>query len=88
MNQRAGHRLQPLSDFLNGRTDPQITLSMSEIEDIIRSELPEYAKSGFGYWANSRTDEGRRQRSFAWLDNHYRAFVENNSESITFKRMT
>ncbi|APL95484.1 DUF7662 domain-containing protein [Sphingobium indicum] len=87
MNQRTTHRLQPLSDFLRGRTDALITLSFSEIEEIIQSELPEYAKSGFGYWANSKSDEGRRRRAFAWLDNHYKAFVDKDFDSITFRRV-
>lgn len=77
----------PLSQHLNNLVDNgifQTTLTFSEIEDLIRKDLPLTARKNPTWWSNSRTEKYRQCAS--WLEYGWeKEEVDVQSEIIKFK---
>lgn len=79
---RGGSKYDPLRDYLRARREPEIMLSLEEIEEILGFELSESAAMP-NWWANVRSEAGRAQRR-AWADADYDAFFLVEARAVRF----
>lgn len=70
-----------LAEYLLSSNETKITLSYSQIEDILGFELPDTArKYKHSYWANTDT----HSYSSSWLAVGYKTRVDSDSDMVTF----
>lgn len=77
-----GSKYDPLRDYLRQRGEPEIVLSLEEIEDILGFELQSSAATP-NWWANTRSPAGRAQRQ-AWAAAGYDAFFLKKELAVRF----
>lgn len=80
---KQGSKYYPLFAYLEGCNQPEITLSISEIETIIGNKLPASAWSKKAWWSNRNSSNALQ--AAAWIDAGYHTQEINLSKhSITF----
>ncbi|MBD2513620.1 helix-turn-helix transcriptional regulator [Nostoc sp. FACHB-973] len=83
---KEGSKYQPLLEFLRGTNQSEITLSLAEIETLIKDTLPNSAKSKRAWWSNR--SKGALQAS-AWIEAGYSvANVDFDKQCVTFRQFT
>jgi hypothetical protein len=76
---------EPLRRYLQAQGDEQVTLSFSDIADIIGDSLPESAHRQTAWWAN----DPEHPEAQAWMGAGYDvAFMSLASETVTFVRVS
>lgn len=81
---KVGNKYKPLYDFLIGLKKSRVTLTFSEIEDLLGGELPTTAKNNNAWWSNN--PEGHVQAK-SWLNAGFRTRdCDLDSERVTFTR--
>jgi len=71
----------PLRRYLQEQDGEHITLSFSDVADIIGDSLPKSAREHAAWWANDATHVEAK----AWMDAGYHtAFISLASETVTF----
>jgi hypothetical protein len=73
----------PLQRYLSTQADEQVTLTFSEVADLIGKALPTAAQHA-SWWSN----DPKRPEAKSWLDAGYHsAFLDSTAGSVTFIRV-
>jgi hypothetical protein len=79
-----GGKYGNLGDDLGGRKDDEVTLTFSEIEEMLSFNLPPSARKFKPWWSN---DKGHVQASSGWLSKGWRTSEVNlTSETVKFTK--
>ena len=75
-------KYDPLRDYLSRSNEQEITLSFSEVEDILLDTLPSSARNHRAWWGN-----GGHTQAYAWMEAGYRVSeVDYALELVAFER--
>lgn len=78
-------KYDPLKDHLSRSSDPILTLSFTEIERIIGTDLPASARRHQAWWANNESSPGRQ--CWSWIGGGYLTeALDLNAGTVTFRR--
>lgn len=76
-------KYDPLCDYLSKADKDNISLTFTEIEDIISDDLPHSARNHRAWWAN-----GGHSQSHAWLNAGYSVIVVDFAlERVIFEKL-
>lgn len=81
---KGGNKYQPLLEYLQKNNSPQITLTFTEIEQLIANKLPESARKQRRWWGNR--SKGASQ-AIAWMNAGYLVGeIDLEEEYVTFRK--
>lgn len=81
-------KYDPLYRYLSAQKGPTVTMTFSQIETVIGSELPQSARKYGAWWANADPETGQHPYSQAWMLAGMRAAVNLTAESVVFERLS
>jgi hypothetical protein len=80
-------KYSPLADFLATQQQDEIQMSFSDIEKILKFNLPPVARNNDAWWANSRTDDSHTH-AHLWIRAGWQSQKINRSEGwIVFRQI-
>lgn len=81
---KANSKYQPLFEYLRKCDHHEIVLTFADIENLIKTSLPNSAKNKKAWWSNRSKNA---LQSMAWMDAGYRAeIVDFETQSVTFRQ--
>ncbi|MEM7537900.1 MAG: helix-turn-helix domain-containing protein [Chloroflexota bacterium] len=81
-----GSKYYPLYLHLRQHPDPEVSMTLSEIEELLETSLPSSARTKRGWWSNRRTGI---VQSTAWMDAGYHVIeLDLEKEHIVFRKPT
>ena len=75
-------KYEPLEAYLKDQEMDEITLSFSEVNDIITGDLPPSAYKHIAWWSNTWS----HTQSVAWMNSGFKSYVDIETESVTFHK--
>lgn len=85
MSMKSSSKYYPLFDYLQRCNQPEITLSIAEIEALIDRSLPASAHSKKAWWSNR--DSPNALQASAWIGAGYHTeSVDLNQQTVTFSK--
>lgn len=82
-------KYDPLARYLRSRTEPELTVTFTEIERIIDATLPASAREQPVWWRNDLTPYRSSVQSRAWVSSGYAAeLIDIDEQWVTFRRKT
>ena len=90
-NGNAERKYKPLEEHLKNSNSQEVTLTFTEIEKIIGSELPRSARDYPQFWGNTVAETGQPQRD-AWVNagyhvNHQSLVQTGDNPKVTFEKI-
>lgn len=80
-------KYDPLFEYLKTKTEAEVLMGFSDIENIIKAPLPKSARKKFAFWARAKPTDGHVW-AHAWQKAGFRATVHFPSGSVSFVRHT
>lgn len=85
MSIKPGSKYYPLFDYLQRCDQPEVLLTLSQIETLIEGKLPASAWQKKAWWSNRDSDSALQ--AGAWISAGYHAdSVDLNQKTITFRK--
>ena len=83
--EKVSAKYRALSQYLISSNEPRVTLTYSQIEEILGFPLPDNAiKFKHTYWANTET----HSYASSWMAVGYKARVDTDSNAVTFIKIS
>lgn len=80
-------KYEPLGRFLGSATEPTVTMSFAQLEQVLGSRLPSSAYNHRAWWGNQR--RGPRPHARAWMDAGWEVdTVILTGGHVTFRRIS